>query len=1003
MAEFEPGWNEPLELGGMGLPEEVPRLGGSPEEPELKDYPIEFKHFSTMDPEFLELGPIPLGSVLTMTWSESGHPTPGLVAVLVVGADYQENGVWLDVRLLGADAEWAKKKSISIFSKRKLPIHLCVDPERHRCEETAAHHITEFGFWPPGIKFKAAYVERSEMTMMNKYLQELDDPEKTKEKEVVEGSTPERLAALRQKLLKAKSKGTGQSPFVSFQTGAPRVSILKRPHSSPAKIKPEADAVVHGQLRQRCLSEVSEKEQETSRDRSSPLCCSGATAASGQESRSSIGVSFQQQEEEKEEETEKEKEKGQFKWFLVFLQWKQQRRSEATFAKEGGTKTWQRPEDVDGSCPALPLRSKFGSFRRGGSGFIGYKYRPGPKLLPDLSSSSAHKPSKRREGTFLIGIGLGPTSTRSDRESSRLDGSSGDCSVGGQLGHGKVARGKSPRGQGRRQCRSVAGCKKTSTHHRQSFRERFIRSWRRSLLGSWKLRCIPLVRWWCRPRPRQRKERQKRKRKKQKGQSRKERLGSQLVGRLPAEGGRRQGSSQEGGLVQVMEVDGVTFDHPDSGEIEGLIENARVAAAAALKKVKGGPQDSTSTSTCGLSGYGASSDRVPVVPAETLVSDEVSWQEALVNSPDLAQFGGRLAWGMSRGFCYNGFDFLKHHVKPIATSVASKSTSCLFPLPVDFSGMIATQWPLGDFSRESCVDSWINLIAAALNRLHGSTGPYPRSRHGKSVKKCLETLRNRVERFLEQPLEGAVNHSQVWSDVCSKRVSYDGEEVGLAHPLTVAQVFKSLPPVGHGGSIDVIPLLQGRTKFLMEHPSQVLLQGPKQRGFKNKAKVHICPGEEVSLFRLLFERGVIDFVKEDEVHSDEGGPYLSGLFGVAKPGKFTEDNKPILRLIMNLIPINRTLGVILGDIAELPSASAWQQLVLVEGDTISISQADMASAFYLFRIPPAWQKYLCFNFKLSRQQAGLSGQGYVYPACRVLPMGWSSSVGVMQMASRELI
>lgn len=243
MAEFETGWDEPLELGGMDLPEEAPRLGGSPEGSDLKDYPKDFKHFSTMDPEFLELGPIPLGSVLTMTWSESGHPTPGLAAVLVVGADYQENGVWLDVRLLGADAEWAKKKSISIFSKRKLPIHLCVDPARHRCEETAAHHVTEFGYWPPG-KFKAAYVERAKMTMMNKYLLELDNPEKAKEKEVTEGSTPERLAALRQKLLKAKSKGTGQSPFVSFQSGAPRVSILKRPLSTPAKIKPEADAVV---------------------------------------------------------------------------------------------------------------------------------------------------------------------------------------------------------------------------------------------------------------------------------------------------------------------------------------------------------------------------------------------------------------------------------------------------------------------------------------------------------------------------------------------------------------------------------------------------------------------------------------------------------------------------------------------------------------------------------------------------------------------------------------
>lgn len=203
--------------------------------------------------------------------------------------------------------------------------------------------------------------------------------------------------------------------------------------------------------------------------------------------------------------------------------------------------------------------------------------------------------------------------------------------------------------------------------------------------------------------------------------------------------------------------------------------------------------------------------------------------------------------------------------------------------------------------------------------------------------------------------------------------------------------------------MELAPLLEGRTRFLIEHPEQVLLRGPPHKAVRNSAKVHLLAGEEVSFFRLLFERGVIDFVSERDVYADENGPFLSGLFGVPKPNKASEKGAVVLRLIMNLIPINRALDVILGDIAELPSATSWQQLVLCDGDCISISQADMASAFYLFKLPIAWQKFLCFNFKLTRKQAGLWGEGFVYPSCRVLPMGWSSSVGVMQMASRELM
>lgn len=135
---------------------------------------------------------------------------------------------------------------------------------------------------------------------------------------------------------------------------------------------------------------------------------------------------------------------------------------------------------------------------------------------------------------------------------------------------------------------------------------------------------------------------------------------------------------------------------------------------------------------------------------------------------------------------------------------------------------------------------------------------------------------------------------------------------------------------------------------------------------------------------------------EEKVFSDADGKYLSGLFGVPKPGKFTSAGDPILRLIMNLIPINQALEVILGDISELPSASSWQQLVLSDEDMLTVSQADMASAFYLFRLPEGWLPYLCFNYKLERRDVGFPGRGFVYPSCRVLPMGWASSVGIMQ-------
>ena len=84
-----------------------------------------------------------------------------------------------------------------------------------------------------------------------------------------------------------------------------------------------------------------------------------------------------------------------------------------------------------------------------------------------------------------------------------------------------------------------------------------------------------------------------------------------------------------------------------------------------------------------------------------------------------------------------------------------------------------------------------------------------------------------------------------------------------------------------------------------------------ERGFSPvTAKVHIKKGEELDVFKLLNERGITTWVPASDAFSDHRGTYLSGLFGVTKQGKYTENGQPVLRVITNLIPTNGLFTVL---------------------------------------------------------------------------------------------
>ena len=110
-----------------------------------------------------------------------------------------------------------------------------------------------------------------------------------------------------------------------------------------------------------------------------------------------------------------------------------------------------------------------------------------------------------------------------------------------------------------------------------------------------------------------------------------------------------------------------------------------------------------------------------------------------------------------------------------------------------------------------------------------------------------------------------------------------------------------------------------------------------------------------------------------------------------------------MRLIMNLVGSNATQLQLTGGTSTLPSITSWQSIVVDQGEHLEMNQSDMSSAFYLFKLPAIWKRYLSFNLVVKPDEVGCSGSELLALACTVIPMGWLSSVGIMQEISENIL
>ena len=299
-------------------------------------------------------------------------------------------------------------------------------------------------------------------------------------------------------------------------------------------------------------------------------------------------------------------------------------------------------------------------------------------------------------------------------------------------------------------------------------------------------------------------------------------------------------------------------------------------------------------------------------------------------------------------------------------------------------------------------DCWCLMACYACNTLVGLQQLPAEGNWTRDETVAGAAVASAVDRLLSHGLDIELTADAIEKDLKLTRVSYSGEEVGTCHTITLRQVEPALPPEGHGGCTDLMDYVTPFTRKLLANPELCIHEDKGQKLPKLQGKIHMAPNERERIADLLVQRGVCSWVPLREVLHFREQPVLNGMFGVEKPSKIST-GEPILRLIMNLVPSNSVMIQMEGGTTHLPSITSWMSIVGTESEQVKVWQSDMSNAFYLFRLPTCWQRCLCFN--IIRTGASLGKQDNVdYAlACSVLPMGWLSSVAIMQEVSERLL
>ena len=310
----------------------------------------------------------------------------------------------------------------------------------------------------------------------------------------------------------------------------------------------------------------------------------------------------------------------------------------------------------------------------------------------------------------------------------------------------------------------------------------------------------------------------------------------------------------------------------------------------------------------------------------------------------------------------------------------------------------------GNFSDSFALECWHLLSFMGVNTVHSGYGHLVSGPWRSSDRRAAESMQRRIL-SMQKSAEGVRvigDWREVESELKSRKVNYTGEELLHCHKLSLEQILPALPPASHGGCVNAIEWVGPLTRHFLCNPREFVVPDTGQFLPKLQGKIHVVEGELDRICDELIGRNVCTWLPLEEVLHYRGEPVLNGLFGVEKAAR-TPSGRCVLRVIMNLVSTNAVVFQLSGGTASLPYVGQWLSTVIEGDQELRLWQSDMSAAFYLFSIPRPWWSMLAFNVLRKGYQIGRNDDKLHALVCKVIPMGFNSSVALMQELSERLL
>ncbi len=238
-----------------------------------------------------------------------------------------------------------------------------------------------------------------------------------------------------------------------------------------------------------------------------------------------------------------------------------------------------------------------------------------------------------------------------------------------------------------------------------------------------------------------------------------------------------------------------------------------------------------------------------------------------------------------------------------------------------------------------------------------------------------------------------------WGDLLATRsIDYKGDEVRVSKQFCWDNLVGAIPdevgkiPLEEVCDLGTLDYISHFEEYLLPSEAQVYTKPPRVM-VEDQHWEQVCSG--------LVEKGICGVLPVSDLYHVGGQPLLNGMFGVSKD-EFA-NGWEVMRLIMNLVPVNKLCRNLGGDISTLPNWGGMNPFLLQDGEVILMSSEDIRCFFYLFKIPRSWQRFMGFNKLVP---GALVPKAWKGRACvlvsRVLPMGFLNSVSIAQHIHRRV-